>query len=120
MENSPGEKDLGVLVDEKLDMTQSWALPPQKAKRVLGCIQSSVGSRGGRGFCPSVLLCSALLCCGETPLGTLHPAQEGHETAGLSSEEATKMVRGLEHLVYEKMLRELGLLSLEREGFGLT
>ncbi|RMC00560.1 hypothetical protein DUI87_23176 [Hirundo rustica rustica] len=57
MESSPAQRDLGVLLGERLDMTLPWALPAQRAKRVLGCIQSSVGSRGGRGFCPSALLC---------------------------------------------------------------
>ncbi|RMC22304.1 hypothetical protein DUI87_00616 [Hirundo rustica rustica] len=71
MESSPGEEDLGVLVNVRLGMTQPWALAAQKAKRVLGCIQSSVGSRGGRGF-----YSSALLYSGETPPGTLHLALE--------------------------------------------
>ncbi|TRZ16549.1 hypothetical protein HGM15179_010602 [Zosterops borbonicus] len=55
MESSPPE-DLGVQVGVRLDMTQQRALSAQRAKHVLGCIQSPVGSRGGRGFCPSALL----------------------------------------------------------------
>ncbi|TRZ26614.1 hypothetical protein HGM15179_000495 [Zosterops borbonicus] len=58
IENSSGKKNLGVLVDGRLDMSQECAFAAQKAKRVLGCIQSSVGSRIREGIlslCPSLL-----------------------------------------------------------------
>lgn len=67
IENILAEKNLEILVDEKLDMNQQCALTIQKANLNLGCTKSS-GSRPGE-----LIL---YLCSCETSPAMLHPDLE--------------------------------------------
>jgi len=58
IDSSPEEKDLGVLVGEKLDVTQQCVVTAPKANHILGCIPSSVGNTSREGILP---LCPALV-----------------------------------------------------------
>ena len=91
LQRSSAGKDLGVLVDSRLTMSQQCALVAQKANGTLSCTAQSVVTRAGRWFCP--LLCTgrggtaAALCpvWGSPVAGRLG-------TAGESPAEGAEMV----------------------------
>jgi len=46
------ERYLGLLVDDRLTMSQQWALAAKKANGILGCIRKSVASRSRQVLLP--------------------------------------------------------------------
>ncbi|PKU32837.1 hypothetical protein llap_16859 [Limosa lapponica baueri] len=93
IENSPAEKDLGVLVDEKLNMSWQCTLKAQKANHILGCITRSMVSRSREMILP---LCSGLV---RPQLEYCHqlwgPQHKGMDLLQQVQRRARKMIRGL-------------------------